>query len=92
VQRRQFCPFLYFKRIIITITSSFYGNMLAMRRKAISSASLLSLVLSMILSLSAISSGIGIAKADSVIATIPLSTSVAFPFGVAFDSANGRYM
>jgi YVTN family beta-propeller protein len=57
----------------------------------ISSASLLSVVLSMILSLSAIYSGIGMAKADSVIATIPLSTfpAVAFPSGVAFDSANG---
>ena len=43
-----------------------------MRRKVISSASLLSVVLSTILSLSAIYSGIGIAKADSVIATIPV--------------------
>jgi hypothetical protein len=41
-----------------------------MRRKVISSATLLSVLLSTILSLSAISSGIGIAKADSVIATI----------------------
>jgi YVTN family beta-propeller protein len=53
----------------------------------ISSASLLSVVLSTILSLSAIYSGIGIAKADSVIATITVGR---FPLGIAFDSANGN--
>ncbi|PWU79028.1 MAG: hypothetical protein DLM72_19475 [Candidatus Nitrosopolaris wilkensis] len=61
-----------------------------MRRKT--TASFLSIILGMILSLSTISSGIGVAKADSVIATIPLSpphTDFAFPFRVAFDSANG---
>jgi hypothetical protein len=40
----------------------------------ISSASLLSVVLGVILSLSPIYSGVGIAKADSVIATIPLTS------------------
>jgi hypothetical protein len=58
-----------------------------MRRRVISSASLLSLVLSMMLSLSAIYSGIGIAKADSVIATIPVGIG---PLAIAFDSANGN--
>src|SRR5713101_4276742 len=57
-----------------------------MGRKVISSASLLSLILGAILSLSAIYSGIGIAKADSVVATIPVGVS---PSAVAFDSANG---
>ena len=58
-----------------------------MRRSVISSATLLSLVLGTILSLSAIYSGVGIAKADSVIATIPVGTA---PIGVAFDSVNGN--
>ena len=39
------------------------------------------------LSLSAIYSGIGMAKADSVIATIPVGSA---PFAVAFDSDNGN--
>ena len=56
-----------------------------MRGKVISSASVLFLVLSTILSLPAIYSGIGIAKADSVIATIPVGGD-----GIAFDSANGN--
>jgi DNA-binding beta-propeller fold protein YncE len=58
-----------------------------MRRKVISSASLLSIVLSTILTLSAIYSSIGTAKADSVIATIPVGEG--FLRGIAFDSANG---
>jgi YVTN family beta-propeller protein len=63
-----------------------------MRRKVTSSATLLSVVLSTILTLSAIYSGIGIAKADSVIATIPLGNGeeANVPEGIAFDSANGN--
>src|SRR5437773_2529955 len=64
-----------------------------MRRNLISSSSsfsltsLLSIVLSTIfVSLSAIQSGIGIAQADSLIATIPVG---AYPQGIAYDSANG---
>ena len=58
-----------------------------MRRKVISSAGVLSVVLSTILSLSAIYSGIGIAKADSVTATRPVGR---VPLYLAFDSANGN--
>ena len=58
-----------------------------MRRKVISSASLLSLVLSTILTLSAIYSGVGIAKADSVIATIPVG---GLPLYLALDTINGN--
>jgi YVTN family beta-propeller protein len=58
-----------------------------MRRKAISSASLLSILLSTILSLSAIYSGIGIAKADSVIATVPVGSH---PVTSAFNPNNGN--
>jgi YVTN family beta-propeller protein len=47
----------------------------------------LSVVLSIILSLSAICSGTGTAKADSVIATIPVGSSL---FAIAFDSDNGN--
>jgi hypothetical protein len=43
-----------------------------MVRKEISSVSLLFLILGSMLSLSAIYSGVGVAMADSVIATIPL--------------------
>jgi YVTN family beta-propeller protein len=57
-----------------------------MRRKVISSASLLSVVLSTILSLTAIYSGVVIAKADSVIATVPVGGE---PSNLAFDSTNG---
>src|SRR5437867_2558247 len=57
-----------------------------MKRKVISSTSLLILVLSMILSLSAISSGIGVAKADSVIATISVGSH---PLTSAFNPDNG---
>lgn len=57
-----------------------------MRRKLISSATLFSIALSTILGLSAIYSGVGIAKADSVIATIPVGS---IPRAIAFDSANG---
>jgi DNA-binding beta-propeller fold protein YncE len=45
-----------------------------------------SIVLSTILSLSAIYSGIGVAKADSVIATVPVGAG---PYGIASDSTNG---
>ena len=48
---------------------------------------LLSIVLSAMLGLSAIYSGIGLARADSVIATIPVGGG---PYGLAFDSANGN--
>jgi YVTN family beta-propeller protein len=58
-----------------------------MRRNVISSASLLSISLITILSLSAIYSGVGIAHADSVIATISVGSR---PFGIAFDSSNGN--
>ena len=58
-----------------------------MRRKGISSARVLSLVLGTMLSLSAICSGIGIAKADSVIATIAVGSR---PFNIAYDSSNGN--
>ncbi|MGB7952560.1 MAG: hypothetical protein WCF23_01160, partial [Candidatus Nitrosopolaris sp.] len=57
-----------------------------MRRKVIS-ASLISVVLSTILTLSAIYSNIGIAKADSVIASIPVGSG---PGGIAFDAVNGN--
>jgi YVTN family beta-propeller protein len=58
-----------------------------MRTKIISSASLLSLVLGTILSLSAMYSGVGIAKGDSVIATIAVGSR---PFNIAYDSSNGN--
>ena len=58
-----------------------------MRRKVISSASLMSVVLSTILSVSAIYTGVGIAKADSVIATIAVGR---LPLYLAFDTANGN--
>ena len=51
------------------------------------SAGLMSVVLSTILSLSAIYSGIGIAKADSVIATIPVGI---IPFIVAVNPNTGN--
>jgi DNA-binding beta-propeller fold protein YncE len=46
---------------------------------------LIFVVLIITLSLSASYSGIGIARADSVIATIPVGHE---PFGIAFDSSN----
>ena len=51
---------------------------------------LLSLFLGTILGLSALyfGSGIDVAHADSVIATIPISSN--FPQGIAFDAANGN--
>jgi YVTN family beta-propeller protein len=58
-----------------------------MRRNVISSASMLSIGLMTVLSLSAIYSGVGIAKADSVIDTITVGTA---PNEVAFDSFNGN--
>jgi len=57
-----------------------------MRRKIVSSVSLLSVVLGTILSLSAICSGVGVAKADSVMATVPVGGE---PSYLAFDSTNG---
>jgi YVTN family beta-propeller protein len=58
-----------------------------MRGKVISSASVFSVVLCTILTLSAIYSGIGTAKADSVIATIPVGAE---PFVVAVNANTGN--
>ena len=69
------------------------GGPLLMRRKRISSSTviiLLSLFLGTLLGLSALYfvSGIDVAHADSVIATIPVRSNG--PLGIAFDAANGN--